>query len=163
MSDRLSVITSNDISARITLQARKQVVRTLILIMILFFVTMCPIRVVSLWQIFTPVEELAHIGIEAYYNIIWFARLMMYLNSAVNPVIYSLSSSKFKMAFRRILTQCRPCTLSTRPSPPTTKVLYRASKTKLGSSNGGQCYNQREVVNGSNYLQSGELELKLLS
>ncbi|XP_060553446.1 G-protein coupled receptor 54-like [Ruditapes philippinarum] len=162
MSDRLSIIMSNDISARITLQARKQVVRTLILIMILFFVSMCPLRVVTLWQIFTPVSELDNIGIEAYYNIMWFARCMMYLNSAGNPVIYSLSSTKFKMAFRRVLSQCRPCTLTTRPSPPTTKVLYRASKTKQGSSNDGHEYIHRET-NGTNYTRNGDLELRLLS
>lgn len=166
MSDGTSVIMSNDMRARISLRARKQVVRTLVLIMILFFVSMCPIRVVSLWQIFTPAEELSHIGIEKYYNIIWFARIMMYINSSGNPVIYSLSSTKFKMAFRRILTQCRPCTLNSRNSSPTTKIVYRASKTKAGSSNGDRYFHQpRETPDneGSDLCPSNcQLELKLL-
>lgn len=106
MSDSLSAITRNNKSASITLRARKQVVRTLILIIILFFVSMCPIRVVTFWQIFTPAEKLNSIGIEAYYNILWFARIMMYINSAGNPIIYSLSSAKFKQAFRRVLGKC---------------------------------------------------------
>lgn len=131
VSDRLSIILRNDRNARITHRSRRQVVRTLIFIIILFFVSMCPIRVVSLWQIFTPVEQIDKIGIEAYYNIIWFARLMMYINSAGNPVIYSLSSTKFKIAFRRVLSQCRPCTLTQRQSSPTAiKVLYRTAKKK---------------------------------
>jgi hypothetical protein len=43
---------------------------------------------------------------------------MMYLNSAGNPVIYSLTSSKFKMAFTRVLrrqdSQRNTATMSTR-------------------------------------------------
>lgn len=107
ISDGLDVKLREDKNARVSLRARKQVVRTLILIIILFFVSMCPIRVVSLWQIFADVQDLHDMGIEAYYNIIWFARIMMYINSAGNPVIYCLSSSKFKVAFRRVLMRCQ--------------------------------------------------------
>ena len=107
ISDGVDVKLREDKNARVSLRARKQVVRTLILIIILFFVSMCPLRVVSLWQIFADVRDLDKLGIEAYYNIIWFARIMMYINSAGNPVIYCLSSSKFKVAFRRVLRRCQ--------------------------------------------------------
>ncbi|WAR21407.1 GPR54-like protein [Mya arenaria] len=82
---------------------RKQVIRTFLLIIILFFITMCPIRVFSLWQTFAPVEDIYRLGIESFYNITWFARIMMYINSAGNPIIYSLSSTKFKNGFRTVL------------------------------------------------------------
>lgn len=137
MSDRLSVRLRNDRSARITLKARRQVVQTLIFIIILFFVSMCPIRVITLWQIFTPAEQLDDIGIEGYYNIIWFGRVLMYINSAGNPVIYTISSTKFKLAFKRVLSQCRPCNCIQRPLPPVAKVVYRAARNRTPESNVG--------------------------
>lgn len=130
LNDSLSLTVRNDKNARSTLRARKQVVRTLILIIILFFVSMCPIRVVSLWIIFTPGKNIEELGIESYYNITWFARIMMYINSAGNPVIYSLSSTKFKMAFRRIIKQYRPCGMFTQSSPTSAKIVYRATRTR---------------------------------
>lgn len=102
MSDSLRVITKNE-CAKYTHRSRKQVVRMLIFIIILFFVSLCPIRVVSLWQIFTYVENIENLGLEGYLNILSFARIMMYLNSSMNPVIYSLTSTKFKLAFKRVL------------------------------------------------------------
>ena len=108
MSDSIRIITKNDRCAKYTHRSRKQVVRMLIIIIILFFVSLCPIRVVSLWQIFTSVENLQRLGLEGYLNILSFARIMMYLNSSVNPVIYSLTSSKFKLAFKRVLRRYEP-------------------------------------------------------
>ena len=102
MSDSLRVMTKGE-GAKYTHRSRKQCVRMLIFIIILFFVSLCPIRVVSLWQIFTSVENLENLGLEGYLNVISFARIMMYLNSSMNPVIYSLTSTKFKLAFKRVL------------------------------------------------------------
>lgn len=125
ISDGVDVRLREDKNARVSLRARKQVVRTLILIIILFFVSMCPIRVVILWQIFAAVEDLHEMGIEAYYNIIWFARIMMYINSAGNPVIYCLSSSKFKIAFRRVLMRCRSGFKFRKSSQGSSKYMLR--------------------------------------
>ena len=102
-SDTHKLFTRNDPSAINTLRSRKQVVRMLVTIIILFFVSLFPIRVVSLWLIFTPVEKVTSIGLEAFLNIISFARIMMYLNSASNPIVYSLTSTKFKRSFRNVL------------------------------------------------------------
>ena len=108
MSDSIRILTKNDRCAKYTHRSRKQVVRMLIIIIILFFVSLCPIRVVSLWMIFTPVENIRRLGLEGYLNVLSFARIMMYLNSSVNPVIYSLTSSKFKLAFKRVLRRYEP-------------------------------------------------------
>ena len=102
-SDTLKLFTRNDQSAVNALRSRKQVVRLLIVIIILFFVSLFPIRVVTLWLIFTPSEQIIGIGLEAFLNLISFARIMMYLNSSCNPIVYSLTSSKFKKAFRMVL------------------------------------------------------------
>ena len=127
-----------DTSARLTHRSRKQVVRMLITIMVLFFISMCPIRVVSLWQIYTPVETLHSLGIENYNNILWFARIMMYVNSAGNPIVYCLASTKFKVAFKRVCKDCGKSTpnYSKRAS---SEVLFRRSRKQLLKENENEC------------------------
>ncbi|WAR22046.1 OX2R-like protein [Mya arenaria] len=102
MSDTLNKLTQNKRSALQTI-ARRQVVYMLILIMVLFFVTLFPIRVLTLWLIFSPAENVYTIGLEAFLNLISWSRILMYVNSAGNPIIYCLTSTKFKMAFKRLL------------------------------------------------------------
>ena len=104
ISDSLNLfVAKGNRSAALTLRARKQVVHMLIFIVVLFFVSLCPFRIVSLWLIFTPTEKVIRIGLEGYLNLMSFTRIMMYINSAGNPVIYSLTSTKFKAAFKRVL------------------------------------------------------------
>lgn len=106
ISDSLKLFaSSHDPSAKLTLQLRKQVVRMLVLIVCLFFVSLCPIRIVTLWLIFTPTKQVESIGLEGYLNLLSFARIMMYINSAGNPLIYNLTSHKFKTAFQKVLQQ----------------------------------------------------------
>lgn len=102
-SDTLKTLTKHDASATSTMRMRRQVVVMLILIIVLFFVSLFPIRVVSLWLIFTPTQEVIKIGLEAYLNLMAWSRILMYVNSAGNPIIYILSSTKFKMAFNNLL------------------------------------------------------------
>ncbi|WAR21628.1 TRFR-like protein [Mya arenaria] len=102
LSDTSKILAQNDRSAMHTIQARKQVVYMLIFIIVLFFVTLFPIRVVTLWLIFSPSSSVNKIGLEGFLNLIAWVRVLMYINSAGNPVIYSLTSSKFKTAFKRL-------------------------------------------------------------
>lgn len=104
ISDSLKLFAANhNRSAVFTLRLRKQVIRMLIFIIVLFFISLCPIRIVTLWLIFTPTEQIVRIGLEGYLNLISFARIMMYINSAGNPLIYNLTSHKFKEAFHKVL------------------------------------------------------------
>lgn len=96
-----------------SLRSRKQVIRMLATLVILFFLSLAPLRVVIVWQIFSPPGTVPRLGIEYYYNIIWLCRLLIYLNSAGNPLIYSLFSSKFKIAFSFLL-RCQTSMLERR-------------------------------------------------
>ncbi|XP_069139265.1 pyrokinin-1 receptor-like [Argopecten irradians] len=49
-----------------------------------------------------PPQNVESLGIEGFFNLLAFTRAMFYLNSAGNPVIYSLTSTKFKLAVRRV-------------------------------------------------------------
>lgn len=94
---------ADDAAALSTHRSRKQIIKMLIGIVLLFFVSLTPLRIVIFWQIFTPSTQVSGLGPESYYNLMWLCRLLMYTNSAGNPIIYSLVSSKFRLAFTRLL------------------------------------------------------------
>lgn len=83
----------------ISLRARKQVVLMLGTVVLSFFLCLIPFRVFIVWIIVVPEEEVYHLEIEKYYNILYFCRIMVYLNSAINPILYNLMSSKFRTGF----------------------------------------------------------------
>jgi hypothetical protein len=43
------------------------------------------------------------LGIDGYYILLYFCRVMLYLNSAINPILYNLMSSKFREGFIKLL------------------------------------------------------------
>ncbi|XP_049961773.1 orexin receptor type 2-like [Schistocerca serialis cubense] len=81
---------------------RKQVVLMLGTVVVSFFVCLLPFRALTLWIIVAPPEALMSLGMEGYYNLLYFCRTMHYLNSAVNPILYNLMSSKFRNGFARL-------------------------------------------------------------
>ena len=77
---------------------------------ITFFVCLCPFRLLTLWIIYSDPEELQRLGIDAFFNLLFFCRVLIYLNSASNPILYNLISSKFRKAFCRTISST--CTSS---------------------------------------------------
>lgn len=47
-----------------------------------------------MWVVISPYEIFDHINIELYFNILYFCRLMFYINSAINPILYNTMSSR---------------------------------------------------------------------
>ena len=90
-----------------TINSRRQVVRMMVYIIILFFVCLLPIRVVILLVVFLTPETMQSIGLEAYLNVLSCVRIMMYINSAGNPIIYGLLSTKFRDAYRKSIPDCK--------------------------------------------------------
>ncbi|ELU04431.1 hypothetical protein CAPTEDRAFT_110011 [Capitella teleta] len=83
-----------------------QVIVMLVVIIIMFFICLLPIKVMILVGIFTSVQRMKQLGLEAYLNLMSFARIMFYINSAVNPILYNIVSTKFRHAFASTFT-CR--------------------------------------------------------
>lgn len=81
------------------MRARRQVVFMLAAVVACFFICLLPFRVLTLWLIFSTPEQIQALGMEAYYTILYACRIMLYLNSAINPILYNLISSKFRDAF----------------------------------------------------------------
>lgn len=83
-------------------KARKQVILMLGAVVMAFFTCLLPFRVFTLWIIIAPHEYMEQLGIETYYNLLYFCRIMLYLNSAINPILYNLMSSKFRKGFKKL-------------------------------------------------------------
>ncbi|KAJ8942095.1 hypothetical protein NQ318_013384 [Aromia moschata] len=82
-----------------SIRARRQVILMLGTVVLSFFLCLIPFRVFTLWIIIVPEESVYQLGVEKYYNILYFCRIMVYLNSAINPILYNLMSSKFRTGF----------------------------------------------------------------
>ncbi|XP_023175566.1 neuromedin-U receptor 1-like [Drosophila hydei] len=85
---------------------RKQVIFMLVAVVSSFFVCLLPFRAFTLWVITASAEDMQQLGIAGYYNLLYFSRFMLYLNSAMNPILYNLMSSKFRSGFWRLLLSC---------------------------------------------------------
>ncbi|CAG9794838.1 unnamed protein product [Diatraea saccharalis] len=83
-------------------RARKQVILMLGTVVLCFFLCLMPYRVLTLWIIIAPSELPSEISPEKWYNILYFSRVMLYINSAINPILYNLMSSKFRMGFCKV-------------------------------------------------------------
>lgn len=90
----------------LSFKARKQVVLMLGAVVFSFFVCLAPFRVFTLWIIIASDDHVKHKGLEFYYNCLYFSRIMLYLNSAINPILYNLMSSKFRKGFRKLWCSC---------------------------------------------------------
>ncbi|XP_015910931.1 QRFP-like peptide receptor [Parasteatoda tepidariorum] len=85
------------------MRARKQVVFMLIAVVLSFFICLLPFRIFTVWMIITPQEEVTHLGMETFYSLLYFCRLLLYMNSAINPILYNAISSKFRSCVMRLL------------------------------------------------------------
>ncbi|CAB0036068.1 unnamed protein product [Trichogramma brassicae] len=77
-------------------QNRYQVIRMLCAVILAFFLCLLPFRLMMLWIVFSPLQKILDFGVERYFCLLYFCRIMFYLNSALNPILYTIMSSKFK-------------------------------------------------------------------
>lgn len=90
----------------ISLKARKQVVLMLGAVVLSFFACLLPFRLLTMWIIIVPDESFQGLNIDTYYILLYFCRIMLYLNSAINPILYNLMSSKFRKGFFKLFYRC---------------------------------------------------------
>lgn len=88
------------------MRARKQVVYMLATVIASFFICLLPFRLFTLWLLFSSADQISSIGMETYYTALYFCRVMLYLNSAIDPILYNLISSKFRDGFLGVVC-CR--------------------------------------------------------
>lgn len=117
------------------LKYRKQVIFMLGAVVISFFICLLPFRALTLWIIIVPPETILQLGIEGYYSLLYFCRIMLYINSALNPILYNLMSSKFREGFLKLLG-CKSVVRHKLLSG-TRKGTFHTTSTNLSSSQSG--------------------------
>lgn len=110
---------------------RRQVVVMLGAVVLSFFVCLMPFRALTLWIIVVPPETLMSLGLEGYYILLYFCRIMLYINSAINPILYNLMSSKFREGFMKLLGCHKLRRLTT--SSDGRKSTFRTTSSTLSS------------------------------
>lgn len=104
---RLSeLLVVQDLSKKQQMDSRRQVVIMLAFVVACFFLLFLPYRVFTMWLILSTEDQVQSLGMETYYNLTYFSRILIYLHSAINPIAYNLISTKFRRAFMSILL-CR--------------------------------------------------------
>ncbi|XP_063921733.1 growth hormone secretagogue receptor type 1 isoform X1 [Zophobas morio] len=94
--------TKSVLPSQSAIKYRKQVILMLGAVVLAFFLCLLPFRALTFWIIVAPPGSNFEIGFENYYNILYFARIMFHINSAVNPILYNIISSKFRGGFLRL-------------------------------------------------------------
>lgn len=82
---------------------RNQVAVMLVITGVVFFVCLAPFEILSMLYMiagFVPAFTLGHIRMPA---LVQFSRVLMYINSAINAVIYNMASCRYRKAFGIIL------------------------------------------------------------
>ncbi|XP_056631629.1 growth hormone secretagogue receptor type 1 isoform X2 [Diorhabda sublineata] len=104
MAQPLVMIASrnNTVPAQNVIKYRKQVILMLGTVVLAFFICLLPFRALTLWIIIAPAGSIIELGFERYYNILYFSRIMFHINSAVNPILYNIMSSKFRGGFFKL-------------------------------------------------------------
>ncbi|TSK31510.1 Thyrotropin-releasing hormone receptor [Bagarius yarrelli] len=102
-----------------TAASRRQVIKMLAVVVVLFAVLWMPYRTLVVVNSFLQ---------QAYLDtwFLLFCRTCVYLNSAINPVIYNVMSQKFRAAFRR-LCRCSP-TAQTKQTAYSVALTYSTAK-----------------------------------
>jgi len=94
--DRSALNTQNE-----NQRGRRQVVLMLGCVVFSFFLCLLPFRLLTLAIVFLN-SYVVLLGPFNYYTLLSFARIMLYVNSTFNPILYNIMSSKFRNGFLRL-------------------------------------------------------------
>lgn len=128
-----AVLTQGHRSNSNILKYRKQIIFMLGAVVVNFFICLIPFRALTLWIIIVPMETIMSLGLDGYYKLLYFCRIMLYLNSAMNPILYNLMSSKFRDGFIKLL-KCKLVSKSKKFMPGTRKETFHTTSTNMSSS-----------------------------
>ncbi|XP_066275360.1 neuromedin-U receptor 2-like [Branchiostoma lanceolatum] len=85
------------------IRSRKQVTYMLLAVAVLFFICLLPYRVTVLGFIYAPEEMLQLLGNKGVLILVIICRIMVYINSTVNPILYNTTSTNFRSAFKQAI------------------------------------------------------------
>ncbi|CAL8070724.1 unnamed protein product [Orchesella dallaii] len=82
------------------LQSRRRIVKMLIVVVLAFAVCHMPFHARKVWQYMSSTYQGGSVFSQVFTPLTF---LVMYLNSAINPILYAFMSKKFRMSFRDLL------------------------------------------------------------
>lgn len=132
-----------------------------------FFLCLLPFRALTLWIIIVPPETILELGIDGYYSLLYFCRIMLFLNSAMNPILYNLMSSKFREGFLRLLG-CKSG-VGKKLLTGTRKGTFHTTSTNLSNSNSGdkrksgRIKDDSDTLTGSIIIKNGGEDVIIIS
>ena len=85
---------------------RNQVTRMLVINGIIFFVCLAPFQLTSLTTVITRAIEKYLLDNEQYEMLFHVCRILTYINSAVNPYIYTLFNARYRQSFKEAFFGC---------------------------------------------------------
>lgn len=91
-------------SRKTSMAKRRQAIYLLKTITSVFFLCLLPLNILRHFFIFGKEADFAKLGLEGYLGLLYFARVMLYLNSCINPIVYNILSRKFRLSFKQILS-----------------------------------------------------------
>ncbi|UJR25618.1 hypothetical protein I4U23_006970 [Adineta vaga] len=115
---------------------RRQVAKLLITLIMTFFICILPYKIWAfIYQRLSP-DEINMLGFHRHAFIAIITRTLLYLNSAINPLLYSVMSTKFRQSFILLCDDCRYSTKVRRSDPV---YLYKEYTVKqlMGVNGGG--------------------------
>lgn len=133
LMDNPIIISQTQGNRRNLLKYRKQLVWMLGTVVFSFFICLLPFRALTLWIIVVPNETILKMGIDRYYCLLYFCRIMLYINSAINPIFYNLMSSKFRNGFSKLIG-CKLMVRNVKWSESSRKSTLNTNSTNLSYS-----------------------------
>ena len=74
----------------------KNTIRSVYVVVIVFFICHLPYRVVGIWLVFENTTRIVDLGLEMYLILMYASRLVFYINHSLNPILYSFVSSNVR-------------------------------------------------------------------
>lgn len=91
------------------LQARRGVIKMLMLCVIVYFLSYSPNQIFLIWNTVAPKS------FHETWSYVVFVNIVSYINSAANPILYSICSQNFRHCFKDVL--CARCFSKAPPEP----------------------------------------------
>ena len=93
---------------KVSWSQRRQIIIMMFTVAIMFFICLLPFKLISVWTTFDAVLFIKVLGMDGFITIMYVARMMFYLNSTINPIIYSLVSTRFRKYIHPTLVCDKP-------------------------------------------------------